>query len=150
MIYISIKVTTIHIFHMNIHSLITFFHGRFVYIYTFSHRKIMYGCRLATCLYDILQTSYERRLHHSHVAPSVPIWAEFASTIGKICPWSIRASTHVLSHATPAAIVYRQILLGENSFDIICTHAHEKIQLDFFPRRATICTVYCWEKCKKM
>ena len=31
-----------------------------------------------------------------------------------------------------AAIVYRHILLGENSFDIIRTRAHEKIRLDFF------------------
>ena len=29
-------------------------------------------------------------------------------------------------------IVYRHILLGENSFDLIRTRAHEKIQLDFF------------------
>ena len=40
-------------------------------------------------------------------------------------------------HACPepcyaAAIVYRHILLGENSFDIIRTRAHEKIRLDFF------------------
>ena len=40
-------------------------------------------------------------------------------------------------HACPepfraAAIVYRHILLGENSFDIIRTRAHEKIQVDFF------------------
>ena len=74
------------------HSL-TFLHRRFVYIHTFFHRKMMCGCRLITCLYDIQQTSYERRLHHSHVAPSVPIWAEFISNLGKICPWSIRAST---------------------------------------------------------
>ena len=58
-------------------------------------------------------------------------------------------------HACPiclriaAAIIYRHILLGENSFDIIRTRAHEKIRLDFFSRRAIICTVYCWEKCKK-
>ena len=31
-----------------------------------------------------------------------------------------------------AAIVYRHILLGENSFNIIRTRAHEKIRLDFF------------------
>ena len=41
-------------------------------------------------------------------------------------------------HACPvhlhsvAAIVYRHILLGENSFDLIRTRAHEKIRLDFF------------------
>ena len=65
---------------------ITFLHGRFVYIHTFFHRKIMCNCRLATCLYDIQQTSYERRLHHSHVAPPVPIWADFISILGKIYP----------------------------------------------------------------
>ena len=75
---------------------ITFFHGRFVYIHTFFHYKIMCSCRLITCLYDIRQTSCERKLHHSHVAPSVPIWAEFIFTIGKIYPWSIRAATPVL------------------------------------------------------
>ena len=31
-----------------------------------------------------------------------------------------------------AAIVYRHILLGEISFDLIRTRAHEKIQVDFF------------------
>ena len=41
-------------------------------------------------------------------------------------------------HACPvclrnaAAIVYRHILLGENSFNLIRTRAHEKIRLDFF------------------
>ena len=57
--------------------IITFLHRRFVHIHTFFCSKMMCGCRLITCLYDIQQTSYERRLHHSHVAPSVPIWAEF-------------------------------------------------------------------------
>ena len=108
---------------------ITFLHGRFMYIHTFFHYKIMYGCRLATCLYDIQQTSYERRLHHSHVAPPVPILAEFASILGKICPWSIRAATPALFVCT---IIYRHILLGENSFNLIRTRAHEKIRLDFF------------------
>ena len=119
---------------MNIHSLITFLHGRFVYIHTFFRRKMMCGCLLATCLYDIQQTSYERRFHHSHVAPSVPIWAEFALTLGKIYPQLIRAATPVLIHTTPppAAIVYRHILLGENSFNLIRTRAHEKIRPDFF------------------
>ena len=31
-----------------------------------------------------------------------------------------------------AAIVYRHILLEENSFNLIRTRAHEKIRLDFF------------------
>ena len=79
---------------------ITFLHGRFVYLHTFFHYRMMCGCRLITCLYDIQQTSYERGLHHGYVAPSVPIWATFASNIGKICPWSIRAATSVLSRAT--------------------------------------------------
>ena len=125
---------------------ITFFHRRFVCIHTFFYRKMMCGCRLITCLYDIRQTSCERKLHHSHVAPSVPIWAEFIFALGKICPLSIRAVTPVLSLSCAAAIVYRHILLGENSFDLIRTRAHEKIRLDFF----IICTVYCWEKCKKL
>ena len=53
------------------------FHGRFMHIHTFFHRKIMCSCQLATCLYDMLQTSYECRFHHSRVASSVPIWATF-------------------------------------------------------------------------
>ena len=64
--------------------IITFFNGRFMYIHTFFHRQIMCGCRLITCLYDIQQTSYECRLHHNHVAPSVPIWTEFTSHQGHL------------------------------------------------------------------
>ena len=67
-----------------------------MYIHTFFHCKIMCNCRLATCLYDIQQTSYERRFHHSHVAPPVPIWAEFMSTIDKIYTQLIRAAMPVL------------------------------------------------------
>ena len=117
-----------------------------MYIHTFFHCKMMCSCRLATCLYDIRQTSYERRFHHSHVALYEPIWAEFISILGKICPQLIRAATPVLS---VAAIIYRHILLGENSLDLIRTRAHEKNPARFFSRRAIICTVYCWEKCKK-
>ena len=117
-------------------NILTFFRRRFVYIHTFFHYKMMCGCWLITCLYDIRQTSYERRLHHSHVAPPVPIWAKFTFTIDKICSQLIRAATPFLSRPVclriVAAIVYRHILLGENSFDIIRTHAHEKIRLDFF------------------
>ena len=80
--------------------IITFLHERFVYIHTFFHHKIMCGCRLITCLYDIQQTSYERKLHHSHVAPPEPIWAEFAPILGNIYPQLIRAATPVLSHAS--------------------------------------------------
>ena len=130
MIYISIKVNIIHIFHMNIHSLITFFHRRFVYIHTFFYCKIMCGCRLITCLYDIRQTSYGRRLHYNHVAPSEPIWAGFAFTIGKICPWSIRTVTSHLSLTVVlrrATIIYMHIFAGENSDAVTCTYAHEKI-----------------------
>ena len=129
-IYISIKVNMIHIFHVNIHSLITFFHRRFVYIHTFFHYKMMCGCRLINCLYDIRQTSYERRLHHNHVAPSEPIWAKFAFTIGKICPWSIRAATSHLSLPVVlrrATIIYMHIFAGENGDAVTCTYAHEKI-----------------------
>ena len=132
---ISIKVNIIHIFHMNIHSLITFFHRRFVYIHTFFHYKIMFGCRLITCLYDIRQTSYERRFHSSLVAPSEPIWAGFAFTIGKICPWSIRTVTSHLSLPVVlrrATIIYMHIFAGENGDAVIRTRAHEKIQVDFF------------------
>ena len=129
---------------------ITFFHGRFMYIHTFFHHKMMCGCRLATCLYDIQQTSYERRLHHNHVAPSEPIWAGFASILSKDIS-TTDSSRHVYPKPRRAAeIVYRHILLGENSFNLIRTRAHEKIRLDFFARRAIICTVYCWEKCKKL
>ena len=130
--------------------IITFFHGRFVYIHTFFHRKMMCGCRLITCLYDIRQTSYEHRLYYSHVAPSVPIWAKFAPILGKYIPTADSSR-----HACPvclrnaAAIIYRHILLGENSLNLIRTHAHEKNPGRFFPRRSIICTVYCWEKCKK-
>ena len=121
---------------MNIHSQHHIFHRRFVYIHTFFHSKIMCGCRLVICLYDIRQTSYERKLHHSYVTPSEPIWAEFAPTIGKIYLQLILAATSFLSRPVclrrATAIIYRHILLGENSFDIIHTRAHEKIWLDFF------------------
>ena len=127
---------------MNIHSLITFFHRRFVYIHTFFHRQIMCSCRLITCLYDIQQTSYERRLHHSCVAPSEPIWAEFY--IHHRQDMLIANSSR---HARPvclrsaATIIYRHILLGKNSFDLIRTRAHEKIQVDFF-RAEPLCVLY--------
>ena len=118
--YISIKVNIVHIFHVNIHSFITFFHGRFIYIHTFFHCKIMCSCRLATCLYDIQQTSYERRLQYSLVAPSVPIWAEFALTLGKIYPWTNRAATSQQS---------RHIRLRRASLSYICTYLPGKIMM---------------------
>ena len=99
---------------------ITFFHRRFVYIHTFFHRKMMCSCWLRTCLYDIRQTSCERRLHHSHVAPSVPIWAEFISTIDKICPWSIRAATNQQSH---------HIRLRRATLLYICTYLPGKMMM---------------------
>ena len=118
---------------MNIHSFITFFHRRFVYIHTFFHYKIMCGCRLRTCLYDIRQTSSGHRLYHSHVAPSVPIWATFTSTLGKYIPVA-NSSRHAcpICLRSAAAIIYRHILLRENSFNLIRTRIHEKIRLDFF------------------
>lgn len=61
-IYISIKVNIIHIFHMNIHSHHHIFRRRFVYIHTFFHRKIMCGCQLETCLYDIRQTNCQAQI----------------------------------------------------------------------------------------
>ena len=44
---------------------------------------------------------------------------------------SSRHACPVCLHSA-AAIVYRHILLGENSFNLIRTRAHEKIRLDFF------------------
>ena len=87
-------------FHMNIHLHHHIFRRRFVYIHTFFHRKIMRGCRLITCLYDI-SASCEHSFPHNLIALSVPIWAEFTYTLGKICPLSIRASTPILSRSTP-------------------------------------------------
>ena len=113
--------------------IITFFHVRFMYIHTFFHRKIMRGCRLATCLYDIQQTSYERRLHHSRVAPSVPILAEFISTLGNIYPQLIRAATPVLFVCTAPPRLYIGIILLWEIFILLNTHTHMgKIQIDFF------------------
>ena len=151
MIYISIKVNIIHIFHMNIHSLITFFHRRFMYIHTFFHRQIMCGCRMITCLYDIRQTSYERRLHYNHVAPSEPIWAEFAPILGNIYPQLIRAATSQQScHSRFAPRdhnIYAHICRGKWRRCNLHTRTWEN-PTRFFSRRAIICTVYCWEKCK--
>ena len=147
--YININITFMHISRLILASkstsftffiwiftnIITFLHGRFVYIHTFFHRQIMCGCRLITCLYDIRQTSYERRFHHGYVAPSEPIWAGFAFTIGKICPWSIRTVTSHLSLPVVlrrATIIYMHIFAGENGDAVIRTRAHEKIQVDFF------------------
>ena len=135
---------------MNIRLLITFLHGRFMYIHTFFHYKIMCSCRLATCLYHIQQTSYERRLHHSHVAPSVPIWAEFISILGKICPLSIRAATPVLFVcAARPYYIYAHICRGK----WWCCNPHTRTWENparFFSRKFIIYTVYCWEKCKKL
>ena len=93
--------------------IITFFHRRFVYIHTFFHHNIMCNCRLATCLYDIQQTNYERKLHQSRVEPSEPIWAEFISALGNIYPQLIRASTNQQS---------RHIRLRRASLLYICTY----------------------------
>ena len=125
--YININITFMHISRLILASkstsftffiwiftnIITFLHGRFVYIHTFFYCKIMCGCRLITCLYDIRQTSYGCRLHHSRVAPSEPIWAEFTSAIDKIYPQMIRAATPVLSRA---AIIYRYYITVGNFY----------------------------------
>ena len=147
-IYIIIKVNIIHIFHMNIHQHHHIFRERFVYFHTFFHSKIMCSCRLITCLYDIRQTSYERRLHHSRVATSEPIWAEFISAICKICPWLIRAATPVLSHAASPRLYIGIYYWGKFVWHNLHTRTWEKFG-SIFSRRASICTVYCWEKCKK-
>ena len=144
------KSTSFTFFHMKIYQHHHILHERFVYIHTFFHRQIMCGCRLITCLYDIRQTSYECRLHHSLVAPSEPIWATFAPILGKYIP-TADSSRHVCPKPRrTAAIIYRHILLGENSFNLIRIRTHEKNSARFFSRRAIICTVYCWEKCKKL
>ena len=133
--------------------IITFFHGRFMYIHTFFHYNIMCNCRLATYLYDIRQTSYERRLHHSHVAPPVPIWATFALTLGKIYhgwfepPRTSKAAISVC--AARPYYIYTHICRGK----WWCCNPHTRTWENparFFSRRAIICTVYCWEKCKKL
>ena len=116
-------------------NIITFLHGRFVYVHTFFHRQIMCGCRLIAYLYDILQTSYKRRLHRSRVMPPEPIWAEFAPILGNIYPQLIRATTSQQSchsRLRRATIIYMHIFAGENDDAVIRTQAHEKIRLDFF------------------
>ena len=131
----------------------------FINIITFFHRQIMCGCRLITCLYDIRQTSYECRLHHSLVAPSEPIWATFAPILGKYIPTADSSRHDPTELPQPFApgdpIIYTYIFAGENSDAVIRTRAHEKIRLDFSRAKPVyvlyiaICTVYCWEKCKK-
>lgn len=112
-IYISIKVNAIHIFHMNIRLHHHIFCGRFLYIHTFFCSKIMCGCQLSICLYDIRYASCKHRLYHIRVAQSVPISVTFTFTLGKIYSQLIRAATPVLSRIAAAAIVYRHILLGK-------------------------------------
>ena len=128
------------------------FRRRFVYIHTFFHHKIMCGCHLAIRLYDIMHTSYEHRLYHSHVAPSVPISAEITSTIDKIYLWAIRAATLVMSRPVclhnAAAFIYRNILLRENLHNLIRTHM-KKIHVDFFVLSYYIYRILL-EKCKKL
>ena len=108
----------------------------FINIITFLHRQIMCGCRLITCLYDIRQTSYECRLHHSLVAPSEPIWATFAPILGKYIPTADSSRHEPTDLPQPFApgdpIIYTYIFAGENSDAVTCTRAHEKIRLDFF------------------
>ena len=134
--------------------IITFFHGRFMYIHTFFHYKMMCGCRLATCLYDIRQTSYGRKLHHSYVAPPVPIWAKFYThhrqdmLIVDSSRHEPAKPPHPLVSRDP--IIYMQIFAGENDDVVIRTRTYEENSARFFSRKAIICTVYCWEKCKKL
>lgn len=95
----------------------------------------MCSCRLIAYLYDILQTSYKRRLHRSRVMPPEPIWAEFAPILGNIYPQLIRATTSQQSchsRLRRATIIYMHIFAGENGDAVIRTQAHEKIRLDFF------------------
>ena len=116
-------------------NIITFLHGRFVYIHTFFHYRMMCSCQLITCLYDIRQTSYERRFHSILVMPPEPIWAGFAPILGNIYPQLIRAATSQQSchsRLRRATIIYMHIFAGENGDAVIRTRAHEKIQVDFF------------------
>ena len=106
--------------------IITFLHERFVYIHTFFHRQIMCSCRLAIYLCDIWHTSYERRLHRSRVAPSVPIWAEFAPILGKICPQLIWVATPVLSRVTPPRLYIGIYYLGKFVWPNPHTRTREK------------------------
>ena len=69
--------------------IITLLHGRFVYIHTFFHHKIMRGCRLSMRLYNIRRTSYGHSLYHSHVAPFELIWAKFIFTLNEYTPSKI-------------------------------------------------------------
>ena len=107
------KSTSFTFFHMNIRLLITLFCRRFIYIHTFFHRKIMCSCRLATCLYDIQQTSYECRLHHIYVAPSVPIWDEFYTHLRQDMPIADSSRHACTEPRRTAAIIYRHILPGK-------------------------------------
>lgn len=120
------KSTSFTFFHMNIHTHHHIFRKRFVYIHTFFRRKIMCGCRLATWIYDIRRISYEHRLYYSHVAPSVQIWAEFTSVLGKIYPWVIRAVTPVLSHDTPPRLYIGTYYWGKFAWPNPHTHTWEK------------------------
>ena len=152
-IYISIKVNIIHIFSYEYSLTHHIFRRRFIYIHTFFHYKMMCGCRLAVYLCDISRADYGCRLHHSRVAPSEPIWATFAPILGNIYPQLIRAATSQQSchsRLRRATIIYMHIFAGENDDAVTCTRTHEKNSARFFSRRAIICTVYCWEKCKKM
>ena len=116
--------------------IITFFCRRFVYIHTFFHHQIMCSCQLGICLYDIRQTSYERKLHHNHVTPSMPIWAEFyihpRQDIPMVNSNRDEPPKSPCRFAPRDPIIYMQIFAGENGDAVIRTHAHEKIQVDFF------------------
>ena len=141
-------------FHMNIRTLITFFHGRFMYIHTFFHYKMLCGCRLITCLYDIRQTSYECRLHHSLVAPSEPIWATFAPILGKYIPTADSSRHEPTELPQPFCAgrpyyIYVHICRGKWRRCNLHIRTWENLGR-FFSCRSIICTVYYWEKCKKL
>ena len=144
------KSTSFTFFHVNIHLLITFFHGRFLYIHTFFHYKMMCICRLGICLCDISRADYECRLHHSCVAPSVPIWAEFTSILGKIYPQLIRAATPVLFVCAASPRLYIGIYYWEKFvWPNPHTHTWENLARFFC---ASSQYMYCilLGKCKKL
>lgn len=105
---------------------------RFVHIYTFFCNKIMCGYQLAICLYGTRRAGCERILHHSHCHA-------VCADLSRVCVHHRQdiPTANSSHHACPeprcaAAIICRHILLGENSFDLIRTRAHEKNPVDFF------------------
>lgn len=109
----------------------TLFRRRFLYIHTFFYSKVMCSCRLSICLYDIRRASCERRLHHSHCSV---VCADLSRVF--VHPRQDIPIVDLSRHAHPyprraATIIYRHILLWENSFNLIHIRTHEKNRLDF-------------------